>query len=753
MTHRTRAAALALAACAAASPSARAVDRPDVVLADFEGTTYASWVAAGTAFGDGPARGALPGQMPVNGFAGKGLVNSYHGGDRSTGTLTSPPFTIDRKYVSFLIGGGGFAGKTCVDLVVDEQAVRTATGPNTVPGGSEALGPAAWDVTELAGKTARLRVVDAATGGWGHVTLDQVVFTDAKPPAAAVLREKPSVVVTSAARWLNLPVKNGAKPRQVTVSVGGRVVRSFTIEAADGDPDWWAAVDVSAWAKQPLTVQVDRLPDDSQFLANVDAGDARKGRRNLYREPLRPQFHFSPARGWLNDPNGLSFYNGEYHLFFQFNPYGTKWGNMHWGHAVSTDLLHWRELGVALYPDALGMMYSGSAVVDWANTSGLGSPGKPPLVLAYTADGADVQCLASSTDGRAFAKFAANPVVPKITGGNRDPKVFWHEPTKRWVMALYVGERPPMPKAAKAETVHTVRFLTSPDMKAWTESGRIEGYYECPDLFPLAVDGDATDVRWVLTAANSDYQVGTFDGKTFAPQTPILKGHRGKGFYAAQTFSDLPAAAPGTAPAATAPAATAPAAAAGPGRRVMVGWFQTPSPGMPFNQSMTVPLDVRLLATADGPRLSYLPASELAALRAGTTSAGPLDLKPGDANPLAAAAGELLDVRAEFEPGDAAEVAFDVRGVPVVYDAKRQELSVNGHRAPAPLRDGRVRLVVLADRNSFEVFAADGLTYVPMPVIPKPENRSVSIAAKGGTAKVRSLEVHALNSIWPAAAE
>src|ERR1051326_6669033 len=165
-------------------------------------------------------------------------------------------------------------------------------------------------------------------------------------------------------RYLNFPIKNGAPKRTVTTSVHGTKIVRNEIELADGEPDWWAAMDVSAWRGQKIVIQVDGLTQGSRALTAIEPSDSIRGGENLYREPLRGQFHFSSRRGWNNDPNGLVFFKNEYHLFYQHNPYGWAWGNMHWGHAVSPDLVHWRELGDVLAPDALGPMFSGSAVVD-----------------------------------------------------------------------------------------------------------------------------------------------------------------------------------------------------------------------------------------------------------------------------------------------------------------------------------------------------------------------------------------------------
>ena len=710
MTHSATLVCLALSLLAA--PSARAAE--DLLVADFEGPDYGSWKTTGEAFGPGPARGTLPGQMQVSGFQGKGLVNSFCKGDASTGTLTSPEFKLERPYLRFLIGGGKDAEKTCMNLLVNGQIVRTATGPNDRPGGNEELAPESWDVREWVGQTAVLRIVDQAKGGWGHINVDQIVQTDRRPAQVLVEASREFRIEQ---RYLNLPIKNGAPKRKVTTLVDGRVEVKNDIELANAEPDWWAPMDVRAWRGRTVKLQVDRLPEDSTALSGIEQSDGIKGAENLYREPLRGQFHFSSRRGWNNDPNGLAYFNGEYYLFYQHNPYGWGWGNMHWGQAVSRDLVHWRELGDALAPDAFGPMFSGSAVVDGKNTSGLGAAGRPPLVLIYTAAGnPTVQCLAASTDGRAFTKFSGNPVVKEITGGNRDPKVIWHQPTQKWVMCLYV----------ETNKVHTIHFFGSTNLKDWSLLSRTDGFFECPDFFELPVDGGAR--KWVLTAASSEYMVGSFDGTTFKPETPKLTGHRGRGFYAAQTFSDLPAT---------------------DGRRIQLGWFQTATPGMSFNQAMTIPLELKLLGTPQGPRLSWTPVRELETLRARTHRFEGVALQPASRNPLASVSAELVEVRTEFEPG-AAETILNVRGATIAYDARKEQLAVNGHKVPAPLRHGRQRLTLYCDRIGLEVFASDGLTYVPMPFLPKAGDLGLGLQVQGGEVKFRSLEVHELKSAWSA---
>ncbi len=683
-----------------------AAERPDVLLADFEGDTYGEWKAEGEAFGTAPARGTLPGQMPVSGFLGRGLVNSFRGGDRTTGTLTSPPFKVERRFINFLVGGGKHPGKTCVNLLAAGKVVRSATGPNDRPGGSEQLDWHSWDVVDLQGKTVVLEVVDAATGGWGHINVDHIVQGDRKRTVEPVRRE-----FTVGKRYLNLPVKTGAAKRQMRFLVGDKAVREFEIELADGRPDFWAFSDVSAFRGQKLTVEV-KLPGGSKALEGVTHADAVAGAADLYRERHRPQLHFTSRRGWLNDPNGLVYANGEYHLFYQHNPYGWAWGNMHWGHAVSRDLVRWKELPVALYPRQFGdWCFSGSAVVDSDNTSGWRKGKATLLVLAYTSTGRG-ECIAFSNDlGRGWAEYEGNPVVRHQ---GRDPKLLWHAPTRRWVMAVYDEKGP----------ARDIAFYTSADLKKWEYQSRVGGFFECPDLFPLPVDGDAKKVKWVLYAADGQYVLGDLDGKKFTKESGKHRVWYGN-FYAAQTFEGDTG-----------------------GRRIQIGWGNGIAfPGMPFNQQMTFPCELTLKTTGDGVRMFAAPVKEIERLNDRKYVWKEFGVKAGD-NPLAGVKGELFDVRAELRPGDAARVTLNLRGVPVVYDVRKREVQCQGKAAPLRPRDGTVRLQVLVDRGSVEVFGNGGEVALSAAVLVAPDNRSLSLSAEGGEVKVPSLAVHVLKSAW-----
>jgi sucrose-6-phosphate hydrolase SacC (GH32 family) len=515
-------------------------------------------------------------------------------------------------------------------------------------------------------------------------------------------------------RYMNLPVENGASLRMMRFIVNGERVREFTIELAEGDPDFWVFSDVSAFEGQTLAIELDGAAAP-QGLGATFVSDTIAGAEDLYRERYRPQFHFSSRRGWHNDPNGLVYYRGEYHMFYQHNPYGWKWGNMHWGHAISPDLVHWRELPEALYPDELGTCFSGSGVVDWENTADLSPTGAMALVCIYTSAGEPfTQSLAYSTDrGRGWTKYRHNPVLGHIAGHNRDPKVIWHAPTQAWIMALYLdGE--------------SYALFASPDLRRWEKrcDVTLPGASECPDLFELPIEGETGESRWVFWGANGTYLLGSFDGWKFEADGDALHYASGGSSYAAQTWSEAPA-----------------------GRRIQIAWMRQDLPGMPFNQFMTFPCELTLRHTQEGVRLFSWPVEEIKSIQDKERVWQDWAVRPGQ-TPLPSVEGELLDTEVEFRPGERGRCGLLVRGIPVIYDTASQVLSCQGRTATMVPVKGVVRLRLLVDRASVEVFANNGRVALPIGVLLDRSERGVSVLAEDEPAWVNSLRVCELDSVW-----
>lgn len=518
-----------------------------------------------------------------------------------------------------------------------------------------------------------------------------------------------------------------------------------------------------------VTVRARRAPS-SLTIAVVALGLALSGcttgdddRPGPYAERWRPQFHYSAPEGRLADPNGLVFDAGEWHLFHQQD--GT------WAHAVSPDAVHWTTLPTALEHDELGQALSGSAVVDGANTSGLfdGPPGG--LVAIYTSTaGGEAQSLAYSSDaGRTWDRYAGNPVIPNDGRRDfRDPKVFWHEPTHRWVMVVSLGDE--------------IGLFASPDLVRWTPLSRFgagqglhSAVWECPDLFPLRVDGDPDRVRWVLTVSvgasdatggsTAQYFVGDFDGTTFVrdpsvPPETVQQTDLGQDFYAAQSYENAP-----------------------DGRRTWIGWmgnwrYPYSAPTHPWTNSMSVPRDLGL-RTVDGQvRLVQAPVPELESLRGTATRLGPLRIERDTVLPLT---GSVFELEAEIETRDAGRVGLrllesrDADGrlaeyVEVGYtsddggqlyldrtrgglgavqdaDGATADFAVRRSQPYRPV-DGLLRVRVLVDESSVEVFVDDGALTGTMLAFPSRGGRGMSLAAEGGSPRLRSLTHWPLGSIW-----
>jgi len=492
-------------------------------------------------------------------------------------------------------------------------------------------------------------------------------------------------------------------------------------------------LDAGRWKGQTVAFTFD--PAEPALAAAIKGSDDLWSPETIYQEPLRPRFHFSSRRGWLNDPNGLVYHGGRYHLFYQHNPYGWGWGNMHWGHAVSADLIHWEERPIALYPIGDNdLIFSGSAISDLENTSGWGSPGQPALVAAFTSTGRG-ECIAYSNDeGETWTEYEGNPVVKHPDEG-RDPRLLWHAPSRQWVMVVYDQKRQGKPMdqhiaGATERDVHGLSFHTSPDLKTWRERSWISGFYECPDLFALPVNDDPRRTKWILTAASGGYAIGEFDGERFLPEGEMLGPPGGvpKLFYAPQTYSNHP-----------------------DWLCVQMAWGLVKTPDSPFNQMMLTPTVLSLRTTADGIRLCREPVASLESLRTETFKfpAGPLRGTPL----LTELAGDAWDIEAVFRVGSIAFIIWDLGGDKFIYDAAERRLNGPGGSVGIPLVAERLRLRLLVDRTSIEVFGDCGQAYGVFartaPGAPAPLALSLGEAkSRDSGVEIESLVVHALRSAW-----
>jgi fructan beta-fructosidase len=505
-------------------------------------------------------------------------------------------------------------------------------------------------------------------------------------------------------------------------------------------------------------------------LASVAAGP-----QGFYMEPFRPQYHYTPEKNWMNDPNGMVFYEGEYHLFYQYNPAGDKWGHMSWGHAVSPDMVHWTHLPLALAEADNVMIFSGSAVVDWKNSSGFGKDGRPPLVAVYTGfrttDRVQFQCIAYSNDkGRTWTKYSGNPVIDINSMDFRDPKVQWHDATRRWIMTVSLSAQ------------HKVRFYGSDNLKAWTllsefgPAGATGGVWECPDLFELPLPG-TNDKRWVLVVnmnpgsvaggSGGQYFIGRFDGTQFVADRDSLIPPRpgrsasesahwfdyGPDYYAAVSWSDVPAS---------------------DGRRLWLGWMSNweyggDVPTSPWRSAMSIPREVGLSRTAEGIRLVQKPAREVESLRDRHFA-----FKSGDVSEANAwlkerhVQGDQLELMVEFAPRSSGTegvkvLTSDTEATVIGVDRQRGRAFVDRthsgnvtfhqkfsgvYDAPLAVHDGRVKLHLFVDASSVEVFVNDGERVFTSLVYPSAASRGVELFGSMTSARITSLNVWTLKSIW-----
>lgn len=473
-----------------------------------------------------------------------------------------------------------------------------------------------------------------------------------------------------------------------------------------------------------------------------------------YNEKFRPQIHFTPPSNWMNDPNGLVYLDGEYHLFYQHYPDSNVWGPMHWGHAVSKDLVYWEQLPIALYPDANGLIFSGSAVVDYKNTSGFGKEGTPAMVAIFTQHSMEgekggsntfqTQGIAYSLDkGRTWTMYDRNPVLPNPGKRDfRDPKVFWYEAGAKWIMTLAVGDH--------------IEWYSSPDLKQWKfESefglgvGAHGGVWECPDLFQLPIPG-TTIFKWVLLVSinpgapnggsGTQYFIGNFDGTHFTPDSKAtLWLDYGKDNYAGVTWNDIPMA---------------------DGRRLFIGWmsnwqYANIVPTTAWRSATTLPRELRLQTTNVGLRLASVPIVELDRLRTDTiqtTFAAPPEALPSGPLELNLDFIGTLDQPFELTFGTKTGEAIHIGGNKDTLYVQRNVGATNfspdfggRHFAVRSLNTTTWRIYL--DAASIEVFADDN-TAVLTEIFFLDEPITNLKLTKAGNIKHISMTAHPLRSIW-----
>lgn len=563
----------------------------DITIADFESDTFADWTVEGDAFGSGPTAGTLPGQQEVKGFEGKKLANSYNGGDDSRGTLISPEFTIEKDYINFLLGGGR-SQDTYIELNVDGKIIYT-THPIV---DSETLQWMSWDVKQYKGQKAQIKIVDNQRGDWGHILVDQIEMSD-KEKTIFMVDHKLSFDIDK--KYLLVPIETDGPESIVEIEVDGQKSSKMYIRVAQSKTDYWVPIEVEKYKGKTVNLIFEHLKKTDIGFSQIKQADSFDFD---YNEKYRPLYHFTPLYGWMNDPNGMVYENGTYHLYYQHNPYGSKWGNLSWGHASSNNLISWKHEPEALRPDSLGAIFSGSAIIDKNNTAGFG---KDALIAIYTSAGdVQTQSIAYSIDnGKTFTKYANNPVLadPAIADF-RDPKVFWHDASKQWVMSL--------------ATSQTITFYGSKDIKEWVKLsefgeglGGHGGVWECPDLIALKTPEGKT--KWVLFVSinpggpnggsATQYFIGDFDGKTFKADSmdyPLWLDY-GRDNYAGVTWSNVPVS---------------------DGRHLFIGWmnnwdYANNVPIVNFKSAMTVPRELSLVNNGKHLVLANTPAKEVLDLR------------------------------------------------------------------------------------------------------------------------------------------
>ena len=568
------------------------------------------------------------------------------------------------------------------------------------------------------------------------------------------------VRVTGQSKYLLLPVQDAGEESQVHVVVDGKLERSIVVRLATSKVDYTVPLDLTPYQGKHVVLNV-VTPQSRSTIREAKEDACWKDMRLSdtfsaeNREKYRPAYHHTPLYGWMNDPNGMVYHDGVWHLCYQWNPFGSKWQNMTWGHSTSRDLIHWEPQEPALLPDGLGTIFSGSSAIDEANSAGFG---KNSIVTLFTsAANSQVQSLAYSNDGGyTYTTYPGNPVLT-LESEARDPNMFWNEETKQWTLIL-----------AHALD-HEMLIFTSPDLKSWTLQssfgkglGAQDGVWECPDLFELPVTG-TQEKKWVLICninpggpfggSATQYFTGSFDGKTFKVDTdasgnvPTKWLDYGKDHYATVSWSDTP------------------------GRRTVIGWmsnwqYAAEVPTLQFRSANTLPREMGVFKVDDQYYVSSKPSPELDALR-GKITHNAKRIQVGKRAHTVSLPQEndgiceiLMNVDAKRSKQLKMTLANKAQEkVTIIYDVEKETISFDRTQSgivdfsqdfpavtvtPTYENDGSVNLRLFIDRSSMELFEQEGRFVMTNLVFPTSPYTTLSFQAEEGSAKVNNLQIYSI---------
>lgn len=573
------------------------------------------------------------------------------------------------------------------------------------------------------------------------------------------------VRITGEGKYVMLPVQESNDDAGIEVLVDGKIDRRINVRLAKSKVDYYVPFALEPYKGHNVILNVITTQDRSSIreakddacwksIALADTFDTAN------REKYRPVYHHTPLYGWMNDPNGMFYKDGVWHLHYQWNPYGSKWQNMTWGHSTSKDLVTWEHHPAAIEANGLGAVFSGSSVVDSENTAGFG---KDAVVSLYTSAGASqIQSLAHSEDGgETFEIYPANPVLT-LESEARDPNMFWDATNKRWVLSLA--------HALDREML----FFTSPDLKEWTLQsafgkgvGAQEGVWECPDLFPLTIDG-TDEEKWVLVCninpggpfggSATQYFVGNFDGTTFKADTdasgniPTKWMDYGKDHYATVSWSNTP-----------------------DNRRTIIGWMSNwqyagEVPTMQYRSANTIPREAGLFRGADGQiYMSSSPSPELINLRDKETVKARNKSVSRKAREFAlpASNGGVCEILLDLDCRKADSISIKIANkadefVMLRYNPSDHTLSFDRNHsgivdfsqdfpavtvAPTFENGNKISLRIFVDKSSMEVFGNNGKFVMTNLVFPTSPYSTLSIFSDGGSAKIENLKIYSIKEL------